>query len=243
MSLTLHYEKREKKVKPGALRRAGRIPAVFYGKRTASTPISLSTSEFEKVWKKAGENTVVTLAAGGDDTPTLIYEVARHPVTDAFLHIDFYAFEKGQKLRVKVPIEFIGVSPAVKDLGGVLVKVIHDLEIEAAPQDLPQKVEVDISPLATFGSVILAQQIILPAGVTLQLSPEDVVASVYEPKEEVVEEAPADLSQIEVAKKGKEEKEGEGTAPETTAAGGTKEAKKEEGKKEEKKEGKREEKK
>jgi large subunit ribosomal protein L25 len=242
MALTLHYEKRDKTTKPGALRRTGRTPAIFYGKRTPSTPISLSLREFEKVWKKAGKNTVVTLAAGGDEVPTLIYEAVRHPVTGVFQHIDFYAFEKGQKLRVKVPIEFIGVSPAVKDLGGVLVKVIHNLEIEASPQDLPQKVEVDISPLAAFGSVILAKQIILPAGVTLQLSPEDVVASVYEPKEEAVEEAPADLSQIEVAKKGKEEK-GSEEAPTADTAAGTKEAKKEEGGKEEKKEGKREEKK
>lgn len=242
MSVTLQYEKRDKKAKPGALRRAGKLPAVFYGKRTAATPISLSMREFENVWKKAGENTVVTLTAEGDGTPTLIYEATRHPVTNAFEHVDFYAFEKGQKLRVKVPIEFTGVSPAVKDQGGVLVKVIHNLEIEAAPQDLPQKVEVDISSLTTFGNTILAKQISLPVGVTLQLSPEDVVASVYEPKEEVVEEAPADLSQIEVAKKGKEEKEGEG-APAADAAGGTKEAKKEDGKKEEKKEGKREEKK
>ncbi len=238
MALTLSYEKRGKKEKQGAVRRAGKLPAVFYGKRTPSTPITLSLREFEKVWKKAGENTVVTLTAGEDEVPTLIYEVVRHPVTGAYEHVDFYAFEKGQKMRVKVPIEFIGTSPAVKDLGGVLVKVIHNLEIEAAPQDLPQKVEVDLSPLTALGSVILAKQIPLPAAVTLCLSPEEVIVSVYEPKEEAVEEAPADLSQIEVAKKGKEEKEGErgeAATPTADAGGATKEGKKEEKKKETKK--------
>ena len=270
MTLTLHYEKRDKKTKPGAWRRMGKLPAVFYGKRTPSTAIALAAREFEKLWKKAGENTVVTLIAGEetplhaedggaplhrrdtpsvladsetslireDAIPTLIHEVRQHPVTGAYEHVDFYAFEKGQKLRVKVPIEFTGTAPAVKDLGGVLVKVLHDLEIEAAPQDLPQKVEVNLSPLTAFGSVILAKQIILPAAVTLRLSPEDVIASVYEPKEEVVEEAPADLSQIEVEKKGKAEKEGDAAATPAASsapAGGAKEVKKEEVKKDGKK--------
>jgi large subunit ribosomal protein L25 len=100
------------------------------------------------------------------------------------------------------------VSPAVKDLGAVLVKVLHDIEIEALPKDLPHKLEVDISGLIGFDSVLTAGDIKLPAGVTLKVKLEEVIASVYEPKEEVVEAAPVDLSTIEVEKKGKEAKEG-----------------------------------
>ncbi|MEK7208028.1 MAG: 50S ribosomal protein L25 [Patescibacteria group bacterium] len=212
MSIALQYEKRDPKVAPSTLRNAGKIPAVFYGRKQASTSITLSAKEFEKVWKKAGENTPVTLQGPEGEVETLIHEVARHPVTGDFRHADFYAFEKGQRLHVKIPIEFIGVAPAVKDLGGVLVKVMHELEIEAAPKDLPQKIEVDISPLATFGSIVTAREIKLPAGVILAASADEVVASVYEPKEEAVAEAPADLSTIEVAKKGKEEAAGETAA-------------------------------
>lgn len=209
MAISLEYEKREKKQSPSAFKKAGKIPAVFYGRKQASTSITVSAREFEKVWKKAGENTVVTLNGGFGEVATLIYAVDRHPVTDAFLHVDFYAFEKDQKLRVKVPIEFTGAAPAVKDLRGVLVKVLHDLEIEAAPKDLPRSVTVDISPLITFDSVILAKHISLQSGVSLVTSPDEVVASVYEPKEEKVEEAPPpDLSQIEVVKKGREVLEG-----------------------------------
>ena len=209
MAIGLKFEKRDPKASPNTLRRAGKMPAVFYGRKQSSTPISIAQREFEKVWKKAGENTVVNLESEGDEVQALIHDVDRHPVSGVPQHADFYVFEKGQKLKIKIPIEFTGVSPAVKDLGAVLVKVMHDLEIEAEPKNLPQKLEVDISSLATFESVITAKEVKLPEGVALVASPDEVVASVYEPKEEVVEEAPVDLSAIEVVKKGKEVPEGE----------------------------------
>ena len=213
MAIGLKFEKRDPKASPNTLRRAGKMPAVFYGRKQSSTPISIAQREFEKVWKKAGENTVVNLESEGDEVQALIHDVDRHPVSGVPQHADFYVFEKGQKLKIKIPIEFTGVSPAVKDLGAVLVKVMHDLEIEAEPKNLPQKLEVDISSLATFESVITAKEVKLPEGVALVASPDEVVASVYEPKEEVVEEAPVDLSAIEVVKKGKEVPEGEEGAP------------------------------
>lgn len=225
MAISLQYEKREAKQSPKSLRGAGRIPAVFYGRKQESTPITVATREFEKVWKKAGETAIVNLVSGGEEVQALIHDVDRHPVIGTPRHADFYVFEKGQKLKIKIPIEFTGVSPAVKDLGGVLVKVIHDLEIEAEPKNLPQKIEVDISSLATFESVIIASAVKLPEGVALVISPDEVVASVYEPKEEVVEEAPVDLSTIEVMEKGKKPVEGEEGA---AAEGAAPEAKKDE---------------
>jgi large subunit ribosomal protein L25 len=91
---------------------------------------------------------------------------------------------------------------------------MHEVEISALPKDLPQKLEVDISSLIAFDSIITAKDIKLPEGVELKVKLEDVVASVYEPKEEVAEVAPVDLSAIEVSKKGKEAKEGEAPAEE-----------------------------
>lgn len=227
MAIALQFETRDPKVAPNTLRNAGKIPAVFYGRKQASTPITLSTREFEKVWKKAGENTVVSLARDGEEVQALIHAVDKHPVTGEARHADFYVFEKGQKLKIKIPIVFTGISPAVKDLGAVLVKVIHDLEIEAEPKNLPQKLEVDISSLAVFGNSIAAKDIKLPEGVTLVISPDDIVASVYEPKEEVVEEVPVDLSTIEVMKKGKEEVPGEeGATPAEAGVAPKKEEKK-----------------
>ena len=206
-----------------ALRKAGQMPAVFYGPKDPSTPIKISLVDFKKAWKTAGESTVVSLEGDGVEAEVLIQSVDLDPVTDVAIHADFYAIEKGKKLSVDVPLEFIGVSPAVKDLGAVLVKVAHEIEIEALPKDLPHNLEVDISTLINFDSVITAGEIKLPAGVTLMVKPEEVVASVYEPKEEVVE-APVDLSAIEVEKKGKEVKEGEEGAPAAAAAPEKKEA-------------------
>jgi large subunit ribosomal protein L25 len=208
----LNVEKRDLKENLNDMRKSGKLPGVFYGPKDPSTPIKMSAVDFKKAWKTAGESTVVSLEGSGIEAEVLIHEVDLDPVTDIAIHVDFYAIEKGKKLSVDVPLEFIGVSPAVKDLGAVLVKVAHEVEIEALPKDLPHSLQVDISGLVTFDSVLTAADIKLPAGVTLMIKTEDVIASVYEPKEEVVE-APVDLSAIEVEKKGKEVKEGEEGAP------------------------------
>ena len=204
----LKVEKRDLKESLDALRKSGQMPAVFYGPKDTSTPIKMSLVDFKKAWKTAGESTVVSLEGSGIDADVLIHDVDLDPVTDVAIHADFYAIEKGKKLSVDVPLQFIGVSPAVKDLGAVLVKVAHEIEIEALPKDLPHSLEVDISTLINFDSVITAGEIKLPAGVVLKVKTEEVIASVYEPKEEVVEVAPVDISAIEVEKKGKEAKEG-----------------------------------
>lgn len=211
--ITLKVEKRDVKENLAEIRKAGKIPAVFYGKKENSTPIKLSFSDFEKTLKEAGESTILHLEGENIDVDVLIHEVDLDPVIDKPRHVDFYAIEKGKKLEINVPIEFIGISPAVKDLGAVLVKVMHEIEIEALPKDLPHKIEVDLSSLVNFDSVITASSIKLPEGVVLKIKPEEVIASVYEPKEEVAEVAPVDLSTIEVAKKGKEAKEGAEEVP------------------------------
>ena len=202
--LTLNVEKRDMKASLSSIREAGKMPAVFYGKKEESTPIMLPYAIFEKTLRDAGESTIIHLVGEDIDVDVLIHEVDYNPVTDKPRHADFYAIEKGKKIEIKVPVEFIGVSPAVKDLGAVLVKVMHEIEIEALPKDLPHNIEVDLSLLVKFDDVIEVKDIKAPAGVEIKSGSEEVVASVYEPKEEVVEAAPVDLSAIEVSKKGKE---------------------------------------
>lgn len=204
--LTLKVETRDIHTKPEAVRKTGKIPAVFYGKKEASTPISIPKVDFLKVWKEAGESSVVILETPEGTKESLIHDVDIDPVTGSPRHADFYVFEKGHKVEVELPLEFIGVAPAVKDLGGTLVKVIHELEVIAMPKDLPHNISVDISKLVTFEDQIFAKDLILPTGVELNENPEEVVALVSAPREEKEEDtAPVDLSQIEVEKKGKEE--------------------------------------
>jgi large subunit ribosomal protein L25 len=219
--LSLTIQKRDVKVAPQTLRSTGIMPAVYYGPKELSTPVQLSMVEFKKVLKKAGESSVIILKdAAGTEHEALIHEVDVHPLTGEPRHADFYVIEKGKKVTVHVPIIFTGTSPAVKDKAGILVKVLRELEVEAAPRELPHDVTVDISKLVELTDVILAKDIILGTGVELKIGPEEVIASIAVAKEEV-EEAPTaiDMSAIEVEKKGKEEKEGEGEAAPAKAEG------------------------
>lgn len=204
--LTLKAEIRDTHTKPETVRKAGKVPAVFYGKKEASTAISVPKIDFLKVWKEAGESSVVTLEMTEGSKESLIQDVDLDPITGIPRHADFYVFEKGHKVEVELSLEFTGISPAVKDLGGMLVKVLHEIKVEAMPKDLPHNIEIDISSLANFGDQILAKDITIPSGVTLKENPEEVIALVSAPREEKEEEtAPIDLSEIEVEKKGKEE--------------------------------------
>lgn len=190
------------------LRKDGRIPATMYGSKFPAASISVSTLEFQKAFDAAGESTVITLVGGAEDEQALVHEVQYDPVTDRPIHIDFYVVEKGQKVTVHVPLEFEGVSAAVKDLGATLIKVLHEIEVEAEPAKLPHGLTVDISALATMDSQVLAKDIKLPEGVALITGPEEVVASVSEAMKEPEEPVVMDISQIEVEKKGKVEEEG-----------------------------------
>lgn len=189
---------------PRALRRIGELPGVVYGPNHSAEAISIAERDFSKVFKEAGESAVVELTGLGESVPTLIYEVDLDPLTNLPRHVDFYAITKGEKVEVEIPLEYIGESPAVSR-GANLVKVLHELEIEADPMNLPHGIKVDISVLVNLDDQIHAKDLKLPPGVTLVTDPEEVVALVQEVKEEVEEVAPADLSSIEVEKKGKEE--------------------------------------
>jgi large subunit ribosomal protein L25 len=165
------------------------------------------------VLKTAGESSVIDLTGLGAPMQVHIHEVDRDPVTNAPRHADLYAIEKGAKVEVAVPLEFVGESAAVK-AGANLVKVMHELEIEAAPADLPHDIKVDISLLAAVDDQIHVRDLALPKGVEAKADGDEVVALAQEVKEEAEEAAPADLSSIEVEKKGKEEAEGEAAAAE-----------------------------
>lgn len=213
--LTLSVQKRDTGAAVATLRRAGSIPAVVYGAHQASTPITIPERDFKKVLREAGEATIVSLTGLGEPLPTLIHEVDLDPITSLPRHVDFYAVTKGQKVQVAIPLVFVGVSPAV-EAGANLVKVLHELEIEADPMSLPHNIEVDLSVLVAINDRIHVRDLILPAGVELVSEPEEVVAlaqEVIEEKEEVV--VPADIASIEVEKKGKEEAEEETPTPTT----------------------------
>jgi len=183
------------------------IMAVYYGAGVKSTPITVNLNEFKKVWQQAGESNTLKLTVDGVVLNVLISEVQLNPITSSPTHVDFLAVDMNKTITVSVPLEFIGVSPAVKSGLGILVKVLREVEVEALPKDLPQSITVDISPLVDLDSSILVSHLVFPKGVVAITENEEVVAAITPQKEEVEVATPVDLSSIEVEKKGKKEEE------------------------------------
>ncbi|MEX0931423.1 MAG: 50S ribosomal protein L25 [Candidatus Paceibacterota bacterium] len=205
---TLEITTRDGSVKNDAVRTGGKIPAVFYGRKEKATPIAVDEIDFIKLYREVGESTVITLKGQDHTIEALVKDIQVDPILDRIIHVDFYALEKGKKVSVSIPLNFIGVSPAVKDLGGNLVKVMYEVEIEALPKDLIHSIDVDISVLADFDAQIHIKDLKVPAGIEVMAEPADVVALAEPANEEVEEETPAvDLTKIEVEKKGKKEEE------------------------------------
>lgn len=207
MTITLNATPRTETGKASRkLLQEDRLPAVVYGPKQEATPITLSVPEFRKVLRDAGESSVIELKGVGAPMQVLIHEVDRDPVTTQPRHADLYAIEKGAKVEVAVPLVFVGESMAVK-LGANVVKVMHELAIEADPSALPHEIEVDISSLNEVGDQIHVKDVKLPAGVVAQAEADEVVALAQAVEEEVEETTPVDMAAIEVEAKGKEEGE------------------------------------
>jgi large subunit ribosomal protein L25 len=171
-----------------ALRARGVTPAVLYGPKESPMPIAIDARRLETVWRDAGETTIVTLKGAGHDMDTLIHDVQLHPVTSQILHADFYVLEKGKKITINVPLEFVGEAPAEK-LGHILVKALHEIEIEVAPAELPHNLDVDLATLKEVGDHITASQIKLPPSAALITGADEIVASVTAFQEEKAPEA------------------------------------------------------
>lgn len=195
------------------LRASGTVPAVFYGPKQEATPIAVDAQRLAHVWKEAGETTIITLKGVGEDKDTLIHDVQFHPVTGKLLHADFYVLEKGKKIKISVPLTFEGQAPAEKQ-GAVVVKALHEVEIEVAPAELPHSLAVDLTSLANIGDHITVAQIKLPPSATLITNGEEIVVTATEFKEEVEEIKPAPETVIEPKGKEAAAPEGEVAAPE-----------------------------
>ena len=169
-----------------SLRREGQIPGVIYGHAREPQAVVVPTRELERLLGTiSAGSTVVELDLGGKTSKTLIREIQRHPFKKQILHIDFQELVAGESVVVRVPLVFVGTPEGVRLGGGILDQVMHDLEIEVDPSNMPNHIDVDISNLA-IGHSIHVNEIPLPPGVTV-LSDEDATVCVLSaPK--VVEE-------------------------------------------------------
>lgn len=141
------------------LRRHGQLPANVYGKKVKSQAVQVEEKEFAKIFDKAGETGVVELALDDEKRPVLIHNIQYHPVTGRPLHVDFLQVDLKEKVTAKVPVEIIGESVAVRDKVGVLLTLISELEVEALPTDLPEKIEIDISNLKAINQTVKVEDL------------------------------------------------------------------------------------
>lgn len=175
------------------LRTNGSVPAVLYGPKESSQSVTLSEGAFTKVWKQAGESTIVSIEGLGAPKEVLIHDVQVHPLTGTPLHVDFYVFDKTKKLNATIPLQFIGVSQAEKS-GAVVIKVMHELEIKVLPAELPQHIDVDMSLLSEIGKHITIADLKLPASAEAMKDDSEIVAIAEEAKEVVIDTAAPDVA-------------------------------------------------
>lgn len=194
------------------LRDLGRIPAVVYGNKIENILLDLNEKEFSKVLKTAGESSLIELKIEGDKEkrPVLVHEIQKDPVTDKIIHIDFFQASLKEEVEVDVLLVIEGVSLAVKELGGTLVKNISELKVKALPQNLPHEIKVSIDGLNTFEDQILVKDLILSKDVKVMAKPDEVIVSVAKPEkveEELASEIEEKVEDVEKVEKEKKEED------------------------------------
>ena len=207
--------------KTASLRQKGILPAVLYGPTIKTLSVEVDMKQFDKVLKEAGESSLATLEVEGEKGKSekylvLIHEINRNPISLEPIHADFYQPNLEEEVEVSVPIILEGESPAVRELGGTLVRNISEVEVRAKPQDLPKEIRVSAEKLITFEDHILIKDLPLPGGVRIMKDPDEIVAlataaeKVEEELQKPIEEKVEEVEKVE--KKSKVAEEGEETA-------------------------------
>lgn len=195
--------------KAKSLKEKGLIPGVLYGPKTKNTGIEINLRDFDKIYREAGESSLVNLELEGKKLPVLIHEIQRDPVTDRLIHVDLLQPALDVEIVAKVPLVYEGVPPAVKDLGGTFIKNLSELEVKALPQNLPHEIKVDIGGLNTFEDNILVKDLKLPDEVKVLKEGELIlafVAPLEKVEEELVKPVEEKVEEVEKVEKPQKEK-------------------------------------
>lgn len=228
--MELSVQKREKFGKAvKSLRSGGLIPAELYGKGVRNLHLAILAKDFQKVFRAAGESLMINVVVGNEKRPVMISGVAKDPVSDEILSVDLYQVRLDEKIKIKVPLEFIGESLAVKDFKGILVKAMQEVEVEALPTNIPHSLKADISKIGQIGQSVYVKDLVIDSDVKVLAAPESVVATVTAQMTEeqeaklAAEVKPEDIKVETEEKKAAREAEkaatGEAPASAETAAG------------------------
>jgi large subunit ribosomal protein L25 len=201
-----------------ALRKAGRLPAVVFGRGTPSENVSIDAHEFELLRRRSGSNTLIDLSIdGAAPRPVLVHGVGRDHIHGRPLHVDLFVVQMTEEMTAEVPLVPTGESEAVKVHGGTLLHVTEHVKVRALPADLPDSIAYGIDSLVDFDAAIHVRDLVVPAGATLLTDLDEIVAKVLPPRvEEAVVAAPSEA--VEGAEAG-EGAEGGETGGESAGAG------------------------
>jgi large subunit ribosomal protein L25 len=198
-----------------ALRRAGQLPAVIYGRHVEPIAISLEAHSAGMVFSKLTSSTLVTVDVEGEEFVALVREKQRNYIKGNLTHVDLLALDLTEKIRTKVQLVFTGVASAVKEFSAVLVHRMEAFEVECLPADLPERISVDISPIKEIGNSIRVRDIVLPQNVEVMEDADEIVIIATLAKEEKepgagegVEGAGAEAAPSISVERGKKEEEG-----------------------------------
>lgn len=194
------------------LRKEGILPANIYGKEFKSTSVQVPIKDFEKVFNIAHETGLVDLAIDSQTIPVLIHNVQIDPRSQAPVHADFFKVNLKEKITAKVPVVAVGESKAVLDKVGLLEQPLSEIEVEALPTDLPEKIEVNVENLAQVNDQIIVSDVKAPEGVTILTETSQLVFKIGELVTKAMEEQIA-AAEAEAAAATAEAKPEEGAAP------------------------------
>ncbi len=184
-AIKLPLTTRDVKVKPKKLRAQGLIPVVLYGHGTENRNMAVPYNVFTKAFKAAGESTLLDLELEGNGTvKALVKDWQVDPLTNRYIHVDFYQVNLKEKLKVEIALNFVGESPAVKEQGGSLVKSMTSIRVECLPTDLVHNIDVDVSTLKAFEQMIHVSDLVLPNGIEVLEDANAVVVLVEAPMTE-----------------------------------------------------------
>lgn len=211
-TLVLNAHIRSTDEKAHRVRKAGLIPAEYYGRGVKNQSLALPYQDFRRLYKKAGSNTVVELKVdGGKNINVLIHRVDFEPVMGTIQHVELTNVRMDEEVTTMVPVRLDGQAPAVKELAGVLVQPVDEIEVRCLPAHLIHEIVLNIEPLVDFNAALYVKDLQLPSTLTLLSDPETILAYVEAPRAEE-EEAPAaevDLNAIEATGQKAPEAEGE----------------------------------
>jgi len=157
----------------GALRREGRLPGVIFGGKADSAPVDTDAHAFELAFRRWGTTTLLSLTGLEAEVPALVNGVSRDPRTGKLLHVDFIRVSLTEKSHADVPLHFGGDSPAVKTHGAILVHGLEHVRVEAYPQDMPHRIEVDLSKIEQIDDTVHVRDLVVDTSTVVILNDAD----------------------------------------------------------------------